>query len=769
MAIEGIYRYSDLITYIPTGEFYLNNGTLIPHYSDARQLRLEAPSSSTKYAIYINELYSGEVISDLNNNVEFSKKLPLGEIEIRLVNTSTGRSYSTYLTSRSYATWLSSYAQALEDIDDQIQRVSDSLRIEFVQSTEIEEIYGNPLGIFRDFGVDLESYRNVVHETRLSFRNFGSRYKGLEEVIGEFTQVTPFGYTRRKWGPNWVLGSSLLKNHRFLNRSHSIYFQSGWTDPSIDGVTLVKAEPDLNPFTTPHILEYTAATNKLRWRPDSGMTSIEVDATDGEMFLPGNIIRTAYLHSLSGTFNISSAGADTDNDHLYLNIDDKGIIDITLTSGAAVTPATLVSDINTALIADPRYGATYSSAAFVYNTNYVVIDSPSFLQSTIEISHGVHNAAGVVFGCDPGDLTFNPNQIDGSTIKNIWGSSFSNIDSSPTNYCNLRIDTTVSTPTVEWSSPNGTYGSAVSITEDGFYTVTDSLGNFLTIYIFLDELPTSVVTTQQFTLGYHRRLSDVVTTKGIWVNVDEANLPTVDQAAFVNVYDDSVDGYPETPDNWYLENSSPSPSTSFDVSDVDMFKNDLYDPTPSFKYAVADAGVSSIDLICKGEQFPLRSDLPRGSQYPQRSSGHLYDYAGFEMKFCGWVHNTSGVSCTATLSISFDGGDNWYSSTPQALTTDLPIQYGKPDYVEFTTIIPNEISISSTNWVDSAILGKITIDSASILNFSVSDFDMSVKYITSRSLANATVVRERHHQYYGELIWTRSYDFERKGIFRGLS
>lgn len=65
------------------------------------------------------------------------------------------------------------------------------------------------------------------------------------------------------------------------------------------------------------------------------------------------------------------------NNLLGLNIDDRGDITITLSVGAAITAATIVAEINAALLASSNYGATYASVASVVATNRVRLTSPT--------------------------------------------------------------------------------------------------------------------------------------------------------------------------------------------------------------------------------------------------------------------------------------------------------------------------------------------------------------------------------------------------------
>lgn len=90
---------------------------------------------------------------------------------------------------------------------------------------------------------------------------------------------------------------------------------------------------------------------------------------------------------------------------LHINIDDIGLISIQLTAGAAVTAATMVTDINTALAADGRYGVTYNSVASVVTSatavagDVIKLTSPTTGEtSKIKIDLGPADAAFTILG-----------------------------------------------------------------------------------------------------------------------------------------------------------------------------------------------------------------------------------------------------------------------------------------------------------------------------------------------------------------------------------
>jgi len=90
------------------------------------------------------------------------------------------------------------------------------------------------------------------------------------------------------------------------------------------------------------------------------------------------------------------------NNILRLNIDGRGNIDITLTIGAAVTAATIVGEINAALLASASYGATYGTVASVVGVTRVRLTSPTTgAGSSVQIlDQGVSDAHTTIFELD---------------------------------------------------------------------------------------------------------------------------------------------------------------------------------------------------------------------------------------------------------------------------------------------------------------------------------------------------------------------------------
>jgi len=748
MAIDGVYRYNELIDNIVGGDFYRSLGMVLPYRSGKTEVRLETGTPTNEFGVYINDKFTGTVLSDAEGNVVFWRYLDLGDNEIILLDHLDGRQLKSYVTLRDYAIWLASYAEVLEYIDDNIQETQDDLSIENVTINGIEDHFGEAIRTYNNLGQDLDTYRNFIHELRLGYRNYGSRFRGLETAVAEFTQIPPFGYSRRMWGPNWFLDHSMAMNHRFKERSHSIS-----TTGNITGVTPLGVEADVTPSAL-HRLYYTAGTNELNWGP-FGITGPTIQAADGDLFIPGYPSTVAaYILGLAGTFNIT-IGVD---DILYMDIDNHGLIAITITPGAAVPLATVVTDINNALVADVRYGAPYAAFASVYNSK-LLLQCPLAPNSSIKIEHGVQNIAPIILGNKPGDFVFYPNIRNGVYINKIQGnpSVLGNAD------LEYEYDGSVTPVTrrLRWRSFGAVYSPWVSITQNGNYILTDSLSAQLHVNCITDLMdvlvaPWPATAVVNFSIGYNRTRNNLAQILGLWINCDTSLLPaagvTIDT---ITVADDTNYGFDETPDNWWIETPPPSITTTIDTSDVIEGKPDPLDPNPAFKWIIEETvgGETALEVRSHVLNWPMPRPGPRGTNFPQRSRGMFYDYEGFEAKINGWFRSYGAGVATITLAFSFDNGTTWVGSGAFPIVVDTGgLGYEGATYAEFETIVPPD-SVPPGS-LDNGILVSVAIDKpGGNIKFSIDAMNVGINLISSSYLATVTQVRSRHRQYFGELVW----------------
>jgi len=235
-----------------------------------------------------------------------------------------------------------------------------------------------------------------------AYRNYGGKFRGVETAVAEFTQIPPFGYTRRFWGPNWVLDQSMLANHRFKERSADLAYSAA----AISGVLLGEVEADVLAGVASGNLAYDAAQDALRFTTVLG-SGPYVAARDGLLFVPGpSDALEANILGLVGPFNLSAS-----KQFLYLNF--GGMTEIVDLSGAIGYPTpnltNLVNHINASVTGSP---------ASSYNSKLMLTDA-----ATVWIEPGPNNAAVELFGVRPNDVAFPPSGVvDGVIFRNIMGS-----------------------------------------------------------------------------------------------------------------------------------------------------------------------------------------------------------------------------------------------------------------------------------------------------------------------------------------------------------
>lgn len=733
MALAGVNRYADMIKAIIPGPFYESRGTVVPYRHGNTDIRLKADYANTVYSLKINEVYEGTVTSDIQGNVVFSRHLSLGDNELLLTNLTTGHSLSSWLTTREYAVWLISYAEVLESIDDDWQETLNDLSIENVGANGIEDRFGRNLGIYNTYGQDLNSYRWMLHEMRNSFRDYGGKVRGVESAVASITQVPPFGYTRRFWGPNWVLDQSMLANHRFLHRSCDVAFSGA----GISGVTFVEVEADVPEGSPSMAMQYDPATGLIRW--GTIMTPGPwVRANEGSLFIPGPASAVdPFILGLAAPFTLSASRR-----YLYLNIGTgTNIIDLSGVAGYPnPTVAQLVAFINITM------GVVVASS---YNLKLML----SYATEWIRLEPGPNNAAVELFGSEPGDLVFATSGIlDGVTLRSIGGA----IDIASDSTLEYFYDGTGAAVVqqLRWNSPGGAWGPGlgwVTLTDDGVYTLTDTFGYTLEVYCIIEDIPTygAIVITQTlpFSVNYSRTALRVMETQGVFVYITGSALPAVMTFDTVDVLGDASAADPEAPDWWWVGSWNAGSTGILEPSMVDTDRDDRYKPCEAFRYLYTDAAADDVEIFGRVLQYP-NPEPDKGSSYPQKNPGLLYDYEGFEVKFSGWFLSHTANAVSVDLSFTFDAGATWVSGAPAAIAVDTAGSgLENPTYLEFSTIIPAEVTEDNV-WV------KVhAAQGVAGLSFSIDAPHVDIKYITSRALGDTTVVRSRHRQFFGELLY----------------
>ena len=740
-------RYSDLVRNIISGSFYNSSGVVVPFSNTATVFLLETESASTNFGYYVNEIFKGSLLTDAEGNVEFSVLLPMGETELTFVSSVSAQKIVAYVTARDYAIWLASYAENLEVVDANLIQARNNLAIKTADIDTLENYYGETIEVYQDLDQDVEAYRNQIQELRAAFRSNGGTFKGLDASVVAITQIPPFGYSRRMWGPNWVLDQSMVVNHRFLDRGHKVNRSSS----DITGVTLLRAEPDVPGNTAAHTLNYTVLTNTLQWVPSGATPTPQIEAVAGELFLPGPP-STEFATLLGGLLYTGTFAITASNDKLYIDVDGLGLLTVTLSAGPTQTVANIRDDINATSLADARYPATIS---YVYNSRVSIRTQED--GGSVKLLHGLYNAALDVFGHKPGCIsipTVEGSVAPGITLVDITGSTI--LLDTPSDFVHTYDVLLASPHGFSWNA-GGQASSAPPeeyIDSSGEYSMTDGSGNVLTFSVDYDQLLTSAASTAYtFTTGYTTIVESAQQTQGLWVSVDTALLPIADETDTVTVYDDTDDSIIETPDNWSISATSSHDSSAFVPSRVITDKLKDLDPTPAFAWRLVDAAATTATVVARATKFPAINGTPRGSNYPQLGPGGVYDYEGYTLVFSAWFRSLLAKTPTIALDFSFDGGDTWITNTPTALIADTDTGgYEDSTFLTESVIIPADVKLFTNN---EGILVRVTAEDTAVpgLSVEIDSPSLEVKYISSRYLTNATMSRSRHSQYFGELIY----------------
>jgi hypothetical protein len=277
------------------------------------------------------------------------------------------------------------------------------------------------------------------------------------------------------------------------------------------------------------------------------------------------------------------------------------------------------------------------------------------------------------------------------------------------------------------------------------------LGYTLEVYCIMEDIPTygaiSVTVPLTFSVNYSRTVWRVMETQGSSVYVTESLLPAVNTFDTVDILGDNLVGNPEAPDQWWLGAWNPGANGVFEPSQVDTDRESDYKPCTAFRYLYTDAAAMSAEFFAHALQYP-NPQPDKGSSYPQRNPGLLYDYEGFEVKFSGWFLSHTPVAPVITLSFTFDAGATWVTGAPTVIASDTAgLGLEDPTYLEFSTIIPAEVTADNV-WVRVGVSRA-----AGGVRLSIDTPRVDIKYITSRALSTVTVARSRHRQFFGEMLY----------------
>lgn len=363
MSPQLVNRYKQLLASVPKGSFYSSTGQVVPHRDTPYELRVSTGVPNRQYGVFLNARFMGQTVTDANSIALLLLLLDLGDNEIKLVDSVTQEATLAYLTARDYAVWMAAEAGAIESIDEGVEQVLLDSRLATSSLGLIEDVFGQTVGTGNSFGYDLDTYRGLLQELRAAYRYWGGTVEGIARAVRAFTQVSPLIYPR-SFGPRWILGKDFL-SPKVNTAAATYYTTSPLTNINAGGanVSITSYSAQSGPGLGALYLYGTGSPKKLSWFPFGGPQGPQINITaNGTYRLPAS----SYIDPLisqPGPFNIVAGR----NDKLTFNLEERGIITVTLTAGAARTAAQIAADINAALLADLRYGALYGGAAGSYD------------------------------------------------------------------------------------------------------------------------------------------------------------------------------------------------------------------------------------------------------------------------------------------------------------------------------------------------------------------------------------------------------------------
>jgi hypothetical protein len=345
-----INRFLDLVSIIPEGTFYENDGIVVPYRNNPYDIQFTTETPNRQFGVFLNGNFLGVVSSDAMGNVVVSALLALGENDVEIVDGVTQERTSSLLTTRKWATWLAAFATELETIDNNIDTVQLDSSLPACLPADLEAAWG-PIKTDQsnDIGYDVEAYRNVLMEIFQARRLFGAKFRGHEVALATFCGVPPLDWYRLFTGKNWILGGQFLVNNFFDTLSHELV-----PEPNISGVTITALSQFANPGAANLIWDPIGPSISYT-DPVLGITGVGIDMSRSGVYeIPGQPEPAAWV-GIPGPYTFVGSAVFT------LNIDQNGVINIPIAPGT-YSAAALAIAFNAALVADVRYGVGYSAA-----------------------------------------------------------------------------------------------------------------------------------------------------------------------------------------------------------------------------------------------------------------------------------------------------------------------------------------------------------------------------------------------------------------------
>lgn len=684
----NINRYLDLLSELPKGEFYTEEGVRVPYRgSKATDLIVQTSQAVRVFGIFLNDKFQGTVTTDDNGVARVSIVLDHGRNVIILEDDVTAQRIQTFLDAQVIHTWLAALAEVIENIDENITDTENDRRLETSERNQIEDVWGKRLLHPNTPLYGLEAYREALQEVHQAYRVGGGKQLGLDDVVGALTSTTPLNFPFRTFGPRWALGSSFLRNADFQARNRAQFSRAS----AIPGVT-IDTIGRLNQ-TGSGTLAYTSVIfDGLSWTPPGGSAGANINVTGGGTFtIPGPRIAAQFDGRLNETFNITASSNDT----LRLNLDGLGSIDITLTAGAARTAAQIVTDINAALNADARYGASYNSVASSIATTRVRLTGVVTGEAgTILLEDVDDDAYSTVFGYPWVRSTLVGAEAIGDTALEI-------VDSDGHPYADS--DNTWRA----WLARNTAREETIEIV--GNDTTTDTLTAVSTGLVLAKNAGDTVEVDGAFP---QLQIGSDNEEEGVVVTVVIASLPAPPDSETVTVDGSNV------PDFWLADNVA--------GADADLLDSRWFD----------------------FHQLTLENDGTGDTTLEAEADSRVWNYKEWPFTFSVWVRNRHTASVNIFLGVDFGSG---FSEDGGTAVPSMNADGG-----DAMTFLSYDVVLPATA---TQFRCRIRHDSAAVTEtIEVARSKLTQPYVTAISMGVNTTPRSEHRAQLGELIYLWSPD-----------
>lgn len=385
----ALNRYKDMLAEVPTGQFYRAEGQVIPYRNKPTSMRFVTNSPSTEYRVLVNGNEHGFRTSDAKGEVSVDLYLDLGENEIVLYKANSTDKTIAYVTTRHSATLMASVAQSIEDIDKQTVQLRDDSILETSSAGMVEDVFGknlntlNPQDSVNQYSI--EAYRDLLRNLRSAYRHYGATKDGLYRAVRAYTSITPL-ILNSQYGSAWILGKDFLDE----GPVYSYVESTGALPNAVVGTNL---------YPGVHTVEYSAASGTPKFRLTNSHTSKPGEwtsaAATGSTFTIYDGVYTPPVVSEPGPFSM-----DATSNKLCIDLG-NGPVTVTLQTGASVSVASVVSDINSAFSASAQYGtqvayACNMDASANASGTYFCVSNP-WSRRTALLSAGQNDALQVLF------------------------------------------------------------------------------------------------------------------------------------------------------------------------------------------------------------------------------------------------------------------------------------------------------------------------------------------------------------------------------------